>query len=338
MKPRVVRALSVAVLALMRAVPAAAVCDFGPDTCKQGFVWREAFPGDHVCVSGQTRTEAANDNAQAAQRRSPNGGPFGPDTCLPGFVWREASPADHVCVTGATRTQAAADNAQAADRRDPQCAVDTTPPAFVQVRIRFVRATDGLEVGTQIVPAGGFAATVPRDRRFVIEATAADNESRVALIRQARSYTWTCNAPEGTLGTAQSPLLDSRSDEEVAGTNPAAPTLLQNAHFTEDPFSGSASRRVCSCAMDSTALTAAVTLSATNGAGLVGSFGPIVVTYPPQAACPRALGAWCGDKARGPLVACVTGTTCGVKQSKVCDGWFIFRHCDYIQTTDMFCQ
>jgi len=21
---------------------------YGPDTCKQGFVWREAFPGDHV--------------------------------------------------------------------------------------------------------------------------------------------------------------------------------------------------------------------------------------------------------------------------------------------------
>ena len=25
------------------------------DTCRQGFVWREAFPGDHVCVPGQTQ-------------------------------------------------------------------------------------------------------------------------------------------------------------------------------------------------------------------------------------------------------------------------------------------
>ena len=23
---------------------------YGPDTCKQGYVWRDAIPGDHVCV------------------------------------------------------------------------------------------------------------------------------------------------------------------------------------------------------------------------------------------------------------------------------------------------
>jgi hypothetical protein len=91
---------------------------YGPETCRQGFVWREACgPNDHVCVTGATRAQAAQDNSQAASRRSPTGGPYGPDTCKQGFVWREAcGPEDHVCVIGATRTQAAQDDAQALSR------------------------------------------------------------------------------------------------------------------------------------------------------------------------------------------------------------------------------
>jgi LGFP repeat/PAN domain len=90
----------------------------GPETCKPGFVWREACgPNDHVCVPVATRTQAASDNGQAAARRQPGGGAAGPDTCKPGFVWREAcGPQDHVCVPVATRTQAAQDNNLAASR------------------------------------------------------------------------------------------------------------------------------------------------------------------------------------------------------------------------------
>lgn len=97
-----------------------AACTFGPDQCKPGFVWRDAFSGDHVCVTGATRTQAASDNRQANSRKVPNS-----DACKFGWVWREASSADHVCVTGATRAAAGSDNAQAASRRDPQCAVPT---------------------------------------------------------------------------------------------------------------------------------------------------------------------------------------------------------------------
>jgi microsomal dipeptidase-like Zn-dependent dipeptidase len=100
---------------------AAGPCAFGPDTCQPGFVWREAFAGDHVCVPGTTRAQAAQDNQLAASRRNPNGGPYGPDTCQPGFVWREARPADHVCVPGATRTAAAQDNQAAPTRRVAVC-------------------------------------------------------------------------------------------------------------------------------------------------------------------------------------------------------------------------
>ncbi|MFL6661628.1 MAG: PASTA domain-containing protein, partial [Rhizobacter sp.] len=90
----------------------------GPDTCKSGFVWRDAFPGDHVCVAPAVRAQAQAENAQGpAHRALPVFGlPFGPDTCAPGFVWRDARQGDHVCVSGASRQAAADENRQAASR------------------------------------------------------------------------------------------------------------------------------------------------------------------------------------------------------------------------------
>jgi hypothetical protein len=90
---------------------------YGPETCKQGYVWREATgPNDHVCVIPATREQAADDNSKYAERRQ-GYGPYGPDTCRQGYVWREASgPQDHVCVVPATRAQAAQDHAEAATR------------------------------------------------------------------------------------------------------------------------------------------------------------------------------------------------------------------------------
>jgi hypothetical protein len=90
---------------------------YGPDTCRQGFVWREANPNDHVCVTPQTRSRTADENRLAQSRRNPGGGPYGPNTCRQGFVWREAFPGDHVCVAPSVRTQAAEDNRLAASRR-----------------------------------------------------------------------------------------------------------------------------------------------------------------------------------------------------------------------------
>jgi hypothetical protein len=81
--------------------------------CKSGFVWREAFAGDVVCVTPATRAQAAADNRQAAARRQPGGGAYGPSTCRPGYVWRAARADDLVCVTPAVREQTARDNAAA---------------------------------------------------------------------------------------------------------------------------------------------------------------------------------------------------------------------------------
>lgn len=89
---------------------------YGPDTCRQGYVWREAIPSDHVCVTPGTRAQTAYDNSQASFRRNPTG-PYGSDTCIQGYVWREAFANDHVCVTPQVRAQAAYDNSQAASRR-----------------------------------------------------------------------------------------------------------------------------------------------------------------------------------------------------------------------------
>jgi hypothetical protein len=85
---------------------------YGPDTCKQGFVWREAIPNDHVCVDPASRERAAFDNANAASRREPKGGAYGPDTCKPGYVWREVVPSDRVCVPPEIRDQARAENSR----------------------------------------------------------------------------------------------------------------------------------------------------------------------------------------------------------------------------------
>jgi hypothetical protein len=90
---------------------------YGPNTCKEGYVWREAKPSDHVCVTPQTRTETAEENAQGPALKDPNGGAYGPDTCRQGFVWRDSVPDDNVCVIPASRDRAAADNAAAASHR-----------------------------------------------------------------------------------------------------------------------------------------------------------------------------------------------------------------------------
>lgn len=103
---------------------------YGPDTCQVGYVWREARPTDHVCVTPETRQVTRDENSLAGSRREPAGGPYGPNTCKQGFVWREAFDGDVVCVSPDRRAQARADNNAAAGRRagsgDPRSPGDHT--------------------------------------------------------------------------------------------------------------------------------------------------------------------------------------------------------------------
>jgi hypothetical protein len=86
------------------------------DSCLPGFVWRGATADDHICVTGDKRSQTLAENALAQARRSDNGGAYGPDTCKDGFVWRDAVQGDHVCVPVSSRTDAQWDNKLARSR------------------------------------------------------------------------------------------------------------------------------------------------------------------------------------------------------------------------------
>jgi hypothetical protein len=116
---RIAAVLAVSLLAAAFAPASSATADdfaFGPDTCRTGYVWREAQPYDRVCVRPASRTTVQQENLVAFTRIDPAGA-YGPFSCVAGFVWREAFPGDAVCVTPARRATVARENAQAALHR-----------------------------------------------------------------------------------------------------------------------------------------------------------------------------------------------------------------------------
>ena len=121
-------ALAALPAAVLTAPASADPLPYGPDTCIQGFVWRDGRAGDHVCVTPDVRSQTAAQNAAAAANREPNGGTYGPNTCKQGFVWRDAWGGDQVCVVPAVRDQAATDNAAAASRRQTSVPQPVPPP------------------------------------------------------------------------------------------------------------------------------------------------------------------------------------------------------------------
>jgi hypothetical protein len=141
------------------AVSACAAGSHEPLTCLDGFVWRQATPRDHVCVTPEVHAQTAGDNALAPTRTSATGGTFGPDLCVAGFVWRDALPGDRVCVTPATWQQVHDDNLTAGARRNALrvrvgTTDDRTPRCWVHV--------DGINVGLARVGLFAPAATKPR--------------------------------------------------------------------------------------------------------------------------------------------------------------------------------
>jgi hypothetical protein len=113
-----VAAIATAAVPAGASVPASAAGDHGPLTCLDGYVWRQATPRDHVCVTPAAHAQTARDNAVASSRRSATPGTFGPDLCAPGYLWREALPGDDVCVIPATWQQVHDDNLTAGSRRN----------------------------------------------------------------------------------------------------------------------------------------------------------------------------------------------------------------------------
>lgn len=96
------------------ALPANTLAD-GAATCQAGYVWREAFEGDRVCVTSAASQLAQNENRLSPSRTEAAEGDE--PACKPGFVWREAGPDDRVCVTPARKAAVAAENEAAASKR-----------------------------------------------------------------------------------------------------------------------------------------------------------------------------------------------------------------------------
>jgi hypothetical protein len=229
-----------------------AYAQFGPETCKQGFVWREACgPNDHVCVTAAVRAQAAADNSAYASRRA-GSGPYGPDTCKPGFVWREAcGPQDHVCVSGATRTEAAQDNAQAAARfvhtpvladvltqhNDPARSgaqlreaaltpANVTPATFGRLYERNVNGqviTQPLYVDSQWVTGKGLRNVVyvatRRNWIYAFDADSTDPDPNHGLLWSAPVHVepdgpvpGMCRETYGSVGITSTPVIDRATD------------------------------------------------------------------------------------------------------------------------------
>ena len=77
----ILAAFAAALLAGLAPATASAEGDCGPDTCLEGYVWREARPADHVCVRPAERDQARADNAAAASRHVAGG-----TACISGYV------------------------------------------------------------------------------------------------------------------------------------------------------------------------------------------------------------------------------------------------------------
>jgi hypothetical protein len=88
------------------------------DVCASGYVWREARPADHVCVTPESRALVRQENSRAQQRWTV--GAYGPHTCIQGYVWREAFQGDDVCVTPERRDQVREENRLASSRHVSQ--------------------------------------------------------------------------------------------------------------------------------------------------------------------------------------------------------------------------
>ncbi|GGS39426.1 hypothetical protein Snoj_82370 [Streptomyces nojiriensis] len=68
---------------------------YGPNTCKPGYVWRDSYDGDTLCVTPGERQRVHDANPN----RQPGGGVYGPSTCKQGYVWRDSYDGDTLCVT-----------------------------------------------------------------------------------------------------------------------------------------------------------------------------------------------------------------------------------------------
>jgi hypothetical protein len=160
---------------------------------------------------------------------------------------------------------------------------DTTPPEFLQMTVTVERVTDGFDEPPVDATGGLTLDDVQRNRRIILEATVADDQSGIKQVRLDGDTDWDCITPGDDLAENRHGALGGPPDEErTSGTVPPGRPALRNVTFTLDPFSGNSQRLVCPPSDLATELLMEVTLLATNGNDIVGESPEISVEYLPR--------------------------------------------------------
>jgi hypothetical protein len=146
-------ALATVLTAAALAAPAAEALPYGPYTCQNGYVWRNAFANDQVCVTLTDNFVVAQENAAGPSHT--NFSTSYPYWCLSGYVWRQAKPTDYVCVVPASRDRERANNGNAESRLvDPS----QTPQGNLTSVTDKYYSTGGYVYasGSSLTPYGGY--------------------------------------------------------------------------------------------------------------------------------------------------------------------------------------
>ncbi|MEN3336471.1 MAG: hypothetical protein V7647_147 [Acidobacteriota bacterium] len=168
--------------------------------CSPGLIWRQAFTGDHLCVTPAARRIVALDNMSDRPRHRTGFAGVILAECLEGFVWRDARPGDTVCVSPAERAVIAHDNAVAASRAPLVGALPPAAPASVY-------RTGGWSPwisrdGVQYRYRWGWDPAVPAFARTIDALFEINNQTAAPWKGNARA--WSCS---GTLGSNQAVVL-----------------------------------------------------------------------------------------------------------------------------------
>ncbi len=159
---------------------------------------------------------------------------------------------------------------------------DTTPPEFLQITVTVQRVTDGFEEPPVDATDGLTLDNVQRDRRIIIEATAADDQSGIKRVVLTGGTEWDCITPGEELAEHNQGDLAGMPDETQSTASTSGPPALRNATFTVDPFSGNSQRLVCPATDETSELSVTINLVATNGNDVQGRSPRISIDYQPR--------------------------------------------------------
>jgi hypothetical protein len=164
------------------------------EPCNHGYVWREAFAKDYVCVHPAVRTQVQKDNAATGSRYEAPGDSF---ACVSPYVRREAFAGDTACVTSERRDQVRRENIRAGTVAQPRPSGGSQGSTDIQgkagglttpVPIEQARACRSGFVWREASPSDQVCVE-PLSRQLVREENA-DQRNRMSSYRCKQGYVW----------------------------------------------------------------------------------------------------------------------------------------------------